>query len=59
MIPVIIETFRWLVLAAVALSAGVLLVAWAAHERWAKVAVTICAILALVFALLALLNLHP
>jgi hypothetical protein len=57
--PIVIETFRWLVLVAVALGLAVLLVAWAGHTRWGKLAATVCAVLALVFAVLGWLNLHP
>ena len=59
MSPVIIETFRWLVVVAVALSAGLLLAAWFRHEHWGKVAITVCAIIALLSAVVALLKLHP
>ena len=59
MSPIIIETFRWLVVTAVALSAGLFLAAWFRHEHWGKVAITICAIIALLGAVVALLKLHP
>jgi O-antigen/teichoic acid export membrane protein len=59
MSPIIIETFRWLVVAAVALSAGLFLAAWFRQEHWGKVAVTICAVVALLCAVVALLKLHP
>jgi hypothetical protein len=59
MTPLIIETFRWVLVAVIALAAGLVVTAWFRQEQWGKVVITICALVALLAALVAWLGLHP